>query len=217
METAGVARLTCPYRVSKRVIEQFLADRKEWLLEQNLEMEKWAPWALRSGKEGEIYLYLGDELTLKDAVTVLKKPFVAVTPAEGPFIYHFWPESQVAERHEHREEVFINLRRFFTEKAEAILLERAEGIAQQMSLRPQRIRFRSQRMRWGSCSSSGHISLNRRLIGAPLWVIDCVLIHEFAHLVHLDHSPAFWKIVEEHAPNYAEADRWLNQNQYKLL
>lgn len=213
----GEARLTCPYRLPRRSIEKFLEDRTEWLKKQNLEMSKWAPWKNRCGKEGETYLYLGDQYKLKDAVTVLRKPFVAIAPNEAPFIYHYWPEHLLPTRNESRGRVYAEIIRHFEKKAEDVLLARAVVVAELMAIKPKQIRFRSQKSRWGSCSSRGHVSLNRRLIGAPLWVIDSVIVHEYAHLLHLNHSTAFWEVVKKYCADHESADQWLSENQFRLL
>ena len=55
---------------------------------------------------------------------------------------------------------------------------------------------------WGHCSRNGHIVISARLMFAPQRVIDYVFIHELAHLVHMDHSPRFWKVVEQVMPDY---------------
>jgi predicted metal-dependent hydrolase len=54
-----------------------------------------------------------------------------------------------------------------------------------------RVSIRNQRWRWGSCSPSGHICLNWRLLQVPDWVRDYVLVHELMHLKRMDHSPTF--------------------------
>lgn len=72
-----------------------------------------------------------------------------------------------------------------------------------------RVSVRNQQWRWGSCSPSGHICLNWRLIVMPDWVRDYVLIHELMHLKRLDHSPSFWRLVARACPTYAEARAWL--------
>jgi predicted metal-dependent hydrolase len=65
-----------------------------------------------------------------------------------------------------------------------------------------RISIRNQKWRWGSCSRSGHICLNWRLVTMPAAVRDYVLIHELMHLRRMDHSPAFWKLVAQACPDY---------------
>ena len=77
-----------------------------------------------------------------------------------------------------------------------------------------RVSIRNQRSRWGSCSPSGHICLNWRLLQMPDWVRDYVLIHELMHLKRMDHSPAFWKMVAEACPEHQAARRYLRQQHW---
>ena len=74
-----------------------------------------------------------------------------------------------------------------------------------------KISIRNQRWRWGSCSRSGHICLNWRLVTMPEDVRDYVLIHELMHLKRMDHSPTFWKLVAEACPGYQNARLWLRR------
>jgi predicted metal-dependent hydrolase len=74
------------------------------------------------------------------------------------------------------------------------------------------ISIRNQRSRWGSCSRSGRICLNWRLVTMPDDVRDYVLIHELMHLKRMDHSPKFWRLVAEACPKYQDARRWLRRH-----
>ena len=74
-----------------------------------------------------------------------------------------------------------------------------------------RVSIRSQRSRWGSCSRSGHICLNWRLVTMPASVRDYVLIHELMHLKRFDHSPRFWKLVAAACPDYKALRAWLRE------
>ncbi len=65
---------------------------------------------------------------------------------------------------------------------------------------------------WGSCSAKGNINLSTCLLFAPQNVIDYVIIHELAHLVEMNHSPKFWKLVENAMPDYREKIKWLKSN-----
>lgn len=75
-----------------------------------------------------------------------------------------------------------------------------------------KVSVRNQRHRWGSCSASGLICLNWRLITMPDWVRDYVLFHELMHLKRMDHSPTFWALVAAVCPNYQSARRWLRRH-----
>lgn len=66
--------------------------------------------------------------------------------------------------------------------------------------------------RWGSCSSKGNINLSTRLLFAPEEVRDYVIVHELAHLVEMNHSPKFWKVVADVMPDYKEKKKWLKEN-----
>ena len=77
--------------------------------------------------------------------------------------------------------------------------------------------IRGQRTRWASCSSSGRMSFNWRLLLAPESVLDYVVWHEVCHLEVLDHSPRFWALVERHWPRYREDRDWLRRNGATLV
>ena len=77
--------------------------------------------------------------------------------------------------------------------------------------------IRNQRTRWGSCSATGAMSFNWRLLLAPEPVLDYVVWHEACHLVVMDHSRNFWTLVERHLPGYREPRRWLRQNGAALV
>ncbi|HEX4280434.1 MAG TPA: SprT family zinc-dependent metalloprotease [Solirubrobacteraceae bacterium] len=72
--------------------------------------------------------------------------------------------------------------------------------------------IRGQRTRWASCSRSGSMSFNWRLLLAPEAVLDYVVWHEVCHLEVMDHSPRFWRLVASRSPGYREHVRWLRTN-----
>ena len=85
-------------------------------------------------------------------------------------------------------------------------LSRAHGLPYR------RLFVRSQRTRWGTCSSAGNISLNCRLILGPEYVIDYVILHELMHTKIPNHSKKFWASLSEICPRYKEARGWLKRN-----
>lgn len=78
--------------------------------------------------------------------------------------------------------------------------------------RLRQVSVRNQQTRWGSCSPRGLICLNWRLIQTPAAVREYVILHELAHLRHLNHSPRFWAEVEKMCPDYATAEQWLKRS-----
>jgi predicted metal-dependent hydrolase len=79
------------------------------------------------------------------------------------------------------------------------------------------ISMRSQSTRWGSCSSSGKLNFNWRLVLAPPFVLDYVAAHEVAHLLEMNHSDKFWRVVERTLPNMERGREWLRINGRELM
>ncbi|MCC5975692.1 MAG: M48 family metallopeptidase [Rubellimicrobium sp.] len=75
-----------------------------------------------------------------------------------------------------------------------------------------RITLRDTRSRWGSCSVQGDLMYSWRLIMAPPEVLDYVAAHEVAHLAEMNHSPAFWAVVERLYPGHADCRTWLRRH-----
>ncbi len=84
--------------------------------------------------------------------------------------------------------------------------------AKRIGKRPGRISIRDQTSRWGSCSARGDLNFNWRLICAPSFVADYVVAHEVAHLVHMDHSAAFWRQVAALTEHPETGRTWLRDN-----
>ena len=89
---------------------------------------------------------------------------------------------------------------------------RVRELAAAHQIRYFRVSVRNQKSRWGSCSRRGTISLNWRLIQAPGWVRDYIILHELAHRRHMNHSDRFWREVARLCPDYPAAERWVKQN-----
>lgn len=89
--------------------------------------------------------------------------------------------------------------------------------ADRLGVTPKSIRVRGQSTRWGSCSSTGGLNYNWRLILAPAFVLDYVAAHEVAHLREMNHSPAFWAKVTQTLPDMERGRSWLKANGSELM
>lgn len=74
------------------------------------------------------------------------------------------------------------------------------------------VSLRDTRSRWGSCTARGALNFSWRLVMAPPFVLDYLAAHEVAHLIHMDHSPAYWAVAGRLAPDLAAAEAWLKAN-----
>lgn len=104
-----------------------------------------------------------------------------------------------------------------TGKAQKLLRKKAASYAEMMGTDYHRIAIRRQRSRWGSCSSKGNLNFNCLLMLCPDRVQDYVVVHELAHRFEMNHSQAFWKIVEDYCPDYRKSRAWLKEHGRDLI
>ncbi|WP_299076008.1 M48 family metallopeptidase [uncultured Paraglaciecola sp.] len=105
-----------------------------------------------------------------------------------------------------------NLRGLLFERAGSRITEAAGELALQLAVEPQKIKVRSLKSRWGSCTSDGRLVFNWRLVLFPPRILRYVVLHELCHLRHFDHSQAFWDLVARHDREYEEKVEWLRTN-----
>jgi len=104
-------------------------------------------------------------------------------------------------------------------KAEAHkdLTRRVKAHANNLGVEIHSIVMRSQSTRWGSCSSSGKLNFNWRLVIAPPYVLDYVAAHEVAHMLQMNHSSRFWAVVERTLPTMERGREWLRAHGRELM
>ena len=108
------------------------------------------------------------------------------------------------------------LRDFLKREAKRDLEAASRRAAAALGVTVKRVSVRDQSSRWGSCSTTGVLSYSWRLILAPPFVLDYLAAHEVAHLVEMNHSRAFWRVVERICPDVARAKAWLDAHGAEL-
>jgi predicted metal-dependent hydrolase len=110
------------------------------------------------------------------------------------------------------EAAYVNRRvaDFLKREAQSDLEAASRRHAGALGVSIKRICVRDQSSRWGSCSSTGVLSFSWRLILAPPYVLDYLAAHEVAHLIELNHSPRFWRLVARIYPQVERAKVWLD-------
>ena len=104
------------------------------------------------------------------------------------------------------------LERWYRRAARAEIAARLDRACADANTSYSRLTIRSQRTRWASCSRSGAMSFNWRLLLGPEPVLDYVVWHEVCHLDVMDHSPRFWALLGKRCPGYREQARWLRRH-----
>ncbi len=102
---------------------------------------------------------------------------------------------------------------FYKEQSTLYLPQRLEYFSFLMGVGFSELRFKKLKSRWGSCSSKGVITLNVKLLKLEKKLIDYVVVHELAHLVHFNHSRSFYELVQRYLPNYKELQKELAKTQ----
>jgi hypothetical protein len=100
---------------------------------------------------------------------------------------------------------------WYLRQAEEKIQGRIHYYSGQLGRRPEFIEIKSQKKRWGSCSSAGVIRFNWKIITAPLSILDYVIVHELCHLLYPHHSPHFWQKVQSILPDYKRRRKLLKQ------
>ena len=130
-------------------------------------------------------------------------------------------QGKMQEREKMRQQACIHLdaaqEKELRERAKSVLAQRTAYFARQIGVTYGRITVRDQKTRWGSCSQTGNLNFNFRLILAPLEVLDYVVVHELCHRRQMNHSAQFWQEVAQVLPDYRKRKAWLTENGWRLM
>ena len=99
---------------------------------------------------------------------------------------------------------------YLRREAHSDLVAASRDAAERLGVAIKRVSVRDQSSRWGSCSTTGVLSYSWRLILAPPFVLNYLAVHEVAHLIEMNHSPRFWRLVFQHCPDAHRAKSWLD-------
>ena len=194
-----------PARTPLRELAELVHKRAAWILSRATD-DILRP-KLRRYTDGETLPYLGKEIPIVTSASGGRR--VAASLQDGAFRIAVPDALPVDQRSEKSRAA---LERWYRNEAKRLLPElvaRWQGRVGRK--KPSFVQVRSQRRRWGSCSSDGSIRLNWRIIMAEPALIDYVVVHELAHLAVMDHSPRYWKRVERALPDYRARRKRLNE------
>ena len=185
--------VNAPLRASEKWLLDVLQDKSDWVLKQ---LDSWSSkktppifWA-----EGAPIPFRGEAFVL----TLTPKSRGAVPQLHGQILHV--PVGVEAEVPHIEKAVML----WYRSEALRVFEECVAHFAPMLQVSPREIRLSAARTQWGSCTAHGVVRLNWQLVKMPLHLIDYVVVHELAHLVEMNHSPAFWRVVESVCPDYKQ-------------
>jgi predicted metal-dependent hydrolase len=198
----GTAVAVIPARGSLREAERFVERHLDWL-ERARERQKKRPRGAEFWFPGTHVLWRGEMTEIRAA------PDFAGTGAAKPQVCLAADVFRVPVLDR---DLRPALEAQFARRARIELPARTWELAAVAGLEVKQVTVRNQRSRWGSCSATGTISLNWRLVQTPDSVRDYIIHHELMHLREMNHSGRFWARVEEVCPGWRDAELWLKRN-----
>jgi len=201
IERDGRVSLRVPMRMTIRQIESLIEHKEAWVL-RHLNARR----VIRRRKNGRRYQdgarfpYLGRSYGLK----IVESQDLPLLLKSGTFCLR-WDHQTTAKAD-------AAFKSFYFEKGIERITARVAHFQAMMGVSANRIRIVETKTRWASCSSKGNLNFHWKCLMLPKKVFDYIIIHEVAHLVHLNHSRRFWGQVEEIIPDYKEHREWLREN-----
>jgi predicted metal-dependent hydrolase len=194
-----------PSGMKTDAIEAFVARHSNWVRKKirfNTEVRE--PYTPRQFVNGEELFYLGNPLRLS-----IEQPGPAGVALENGTLRVRVPADAENGGGRQKKLIALLIERWYRVRAESDLRKRIGSFAPSVGTEPKEFRIRAYKSRWGSCTSTGHLAFDWKIMMAPEAVVDYVVVHELCHLVHHDHSPKFWKLVESILPGYKAQKEWL--------
>lgn len=197
--------LHIPTRLPMKFVHDLISEKANWISQQLAKQPK--PEPERQWQQGETLYLLDQAIKLhlvqkNDSTTVFLEDNALILSGR---LHRLSLKT--------RRQAIIN---WYKEQATHYLNKRTTELSQQTDLIPTAITVKTYKARWGSCNIRGEIQYNWQIIQAPPAIIDYLIIHELCHLMHHNHSPAFWQLVQSHHPEYKQDQIWLKQNGVKL-
>lgn len=195
-------KVHAPEGTSAEKIQAIVESKKLWIYEKTRHKQKYDPLPHAPGKElvtGESLPYLGKSYRIE----------LVDTYGEIQFTQKFLvSRSAIGNK-----QVFQD---WYQEKAKEKILPRVLNHAKNLGVTYKEAKIGDSKLRWGSCTPTDNVIFNWRLIKAPIFVIDYVIVHELAHLLESNHTPRFWNIVKAQIADMEKAKDWLKAHGAEL-
>ncbi len=206
----GMVQFTVPKKLSEKKLQDLITSRTPWIQKKLRLQSDMAPLRPKEYVSGEAFTYLGRNYRLK----LVQEAAGEVKLIAGHLVLGVKknPSGELRDSF-----IRTQLIDWFQKHAAQRLKEKTKRYSKIIGVKPNSVFLKNYKSRWGSCSTSGDISFNWKIIIAPHHIVDYVVVHELCHLKEHNHSSSFWKCVEQVIPDYQERKNWLKMNGVGLL
>ncbi|MCL2707005.1 MAG: M48 family metallopeptidase [Dehalococcoidia bacterium] len=194
--------ITLPQHYHMSRAEEIILDKKRWI-KKRLEMVQMSRLLYADNNHVQ---YLGRTLSIHSRTTLTLKATVQLA---GEALILDLPASAQGTR--------AIVTAWLRTQAQSIIPPLVAQHSQRMNITYSHVRISTARTRWGSCSLRGTLNFNWKLIMLPVEIIEYVVVHELCHLSEMNHSPNFWKLVEQYCPDWRVLRHWLRRNESALI
>ncbi len=196
-----------PKQISSEQIRNIVKSKGNWIVKKLSDMPDIMIPVEKDYTNGDKILYRGKEYIIKIINTVgINKSTIEIKENEIIVV------RKIKEKKKTRE----LLLEWYKNNTRSLVKERIAYYMPQINKPIGTIRIKSQRKRWGSCSSKGNLNFNWKIVMMPDEMSDYIIVHELCHLKHLNHSRHFWESVERILPDYKVRECWIKENTSKL-
>lgn len=201
-----------PPKVDEEILKDLLIEKGDWILKKLDEYKNLKDFnEEKEIKSGSKLFYLGQEYILEIInIDKLAKPNI------------FIKENKIILETSNLEYEYIKkvLKHWYKKESEKAVLKSLikcrEKSKTMMNLIPSVLKVKEQKKRWGTCTSKRAIYINSKIAMARPRSIEYILVHEFSHLVYMNHSKDFYKLVESIMPDYKKEEEWLKKYSHEL-
>lgn len=199
----GTLIVRAPKRAPVDFINKFILDKQSWIEKrQKIAQERVLQSTPKTYTEGEVFLYLGDNYTLR-----------ITDDMSAPLVFN--GEFRLSQQHlPYARHLFTQ---WYKRQAYRKIKERLDWYSDLSGIKYKTITVTNARNRWGACNHKGDLRFSWRLIMAKIAVIDYIVIHELVHTIERNHSKQFWNRVRDLIPDYKESHTWLKENGHTLV
>ncbi len=198
VERDGSIVVRAPHGISEEKIQHAVEAKKFWLYEKTRHKQKYPKQPTRKEfVSGETLLYLGRHYRLE------------ITDDDVPGV-RFHRGFQISRPHQSVAGRLLH--DWYAERAEHKLPPKIRSFAEALGVAYGRVLVSDLQVSWASCTPKNNLNFNWRIMKAPIFVVDYLIVHELAHLLEPNHTQRFWNIVAVQVPRYEMAKDWLRKN-----